>query len=215
VKKLFFVLALALIALISTSASAQLTATSSPVQLKAIVPEYLGLNAVNTSPVIFDLSTASIQTQQQLADGYTNIMSIAPSAPTWTMDYNLNHRTVTVCAYASDLVGVGPTVTSSAGKIPAVFINGTSVQATANDSHGYVWFGANANCTGGTGAAVLLDQISGATSSFNTLTGHTRPEGFSLLQININPGNHMFGSTGLVPAPGTYFGTLYIVAQAI
>ena len=214
-KKFLSLTAILVLALFAATASAQMTATSSAVQMKAIVPEYLGLTAVNTAPVVFDLNNLSKESQEQFANGYSGVMTIAPSAPTWTMSYNLNHRTVTVCAYASDLIGAGTSAHDSIGRIPAAFINGQSVQSAMNDGHGYVWFASNASCTGGQGAAVLLDKIVGATSSFNTETTHVRPEGFQMLQINTNPGNHQFGSTGLVPAPGTYLGTLYIVAQAI
>ena len=210
-KKSLSLTAIFLLALFAVSASAQLTATSGPVQVKAIVPEFIGLYPVATAPVVFNVDS---DTGERLAQGQTNLMSIAPAAPTWTMSYNLSKRTVTVCAYATDLIGVGPSVTSSIGKIPAAFINGTSVQAAAN-TNGYVFFGSNASCTNSGAAAVLLDKVVSATSSYNTEPTHSRPEGFSLLQINVRPGNGQFGSTDVVPAPGTYLGTLYVVAQAI
>lgn len=212
-KKILFTLA-AVLTLVATTASAQLTATSKPVIVKAVVPEYIGLTAVNTAPVVFDFRASSKVTQEQLAEGYTNLMAISPSAPSWQLTYNLRQRTVTVCAYATDLLSA-EFHPLTLNKIPSAFINGTSLQASANDANGYVWFGKNASCSTGFGSAVMLDQVKGATSSVNTGFPTGKPEGFSLLQVNINPGNHMFGSTGAVPAPGTYLGVLYIVAQAI
>jgi hypothetical protein len=214
-KKILAITAAICLGLFSLSSQAQkLSATSEPVVMKAIIPEYLGLTAVNTAPVVFDFNLASKQSQEQLAEGYTNLMAIAPTAPSWKMTYNLRQRTVTVCAYATDLLGA-EFHPLTLNKIPAAFINGTSLQASANDKNGYVWFGKNASCSTGIGQAVLLDQITGATSSVNSGFPTGKPEGFSLLQVNVNPGNHMFGSTGAVPAPGTYLGVLYIVAQAI
>jgi hypothetical protein len=61
----------------------------------------------------------------------------------------------------------------------------------------------------------MLDQVQRATSSVNSGFPTGKPEGFSLLQINGNPGNNLLGSTGAVPAPGVYIGVLYVVAQAL
>jgi hypothetical protein len=215
-KKMFLALSLVALTLSATYVSAEqgLTATSAPVIMKAIIPEYIGLTAVNTSPVVFDFSIASKTTQQQLAAGWSNLMAIAPTAPSWNLVYNLRQRQVTVCAYASDLLGA-EFHPLTLNKIPATFINGTSLQAQGNDASGHVWFGKTASCTTGFGDSVMLDQVKGATSTFNTGFKDGKPEGFSMLQINANPGNHLLGSTGAVPAPGVYLGVLYIVAQAI
>jgi hypothetical protein len=212
-KKMFLAFA-AVLTLFAATASAQLTATSKPVVMKAIVPEYIGLAAVNTAPVVFDFNLASKATQEQLAEGYSNLMAISPTAPSWQLTYNLRQRTVTVCAYATDLLSA-EFHPLTLNKIPSTFINGTSLQAAGNDANGYVWFGKNASCGTGFGNAVMLDQVKGATSTFNTGFPAGKPEGFSMLQVNVNPGNHLLGSTGAVPAPGTYLGVLYIVAQAI
>ena len=194
---------LAVVLLVGVTAVAQssMSATSTPVTITAFVPEFIGLTAVNAAPVMFDFTGY----QDHIANGETNVGAIAKSVPTWTLNYNLKHRTVTVCAYASDLMG------TQSGSIPAAYLAGQSVQNGSPQA----FFGiAETNCTDKPNA-ILLDQIKGATSSVNTFAGKTRLEGFLTLQLNSNPGNNQFGSTGLVPAPDTYTGSLYIVAQAI
>jgi hypothetical protein len=129
-KKILFAIVAVLALTLSSSAFAQrhhhgLSATSNPVQMKAIIPEYIGLDGVNTSPVIFDFGKGPDQ-RDTIASGYTNLMAIAPTAPSWKLTYNLRQRTVTVCAYATDLVSA-EFHPKTLNKLPATFINGTSL----------------------------------------------------------------------------------------
>ncbi len=204
-KRFFTLTAILVLALFAATASAQLTATSAPVQMKAIVPEYIGLHVANTAAVVFDYSLMSDVSKDQFVQGYSGIMMIAPTAPSWNLVYNLSNRTVTVCAYATDL-----TPTTGSDIIPATYINGIPLQSTTLGGGGYVFFGQNnAGCGAGPGASTMIDKITGAKSSYKNEPTHMRPEGFSMLQINAHEG------TDTVPLPGTYLGTLYIVAQAI
>ena len=174
-----------------------LTAHSKPVHMSVTIPEFIGLTPANTSPVRFNQFADHIA--NRISGGQTNLMAISKTAPSWKLNYNLKAtRTVTVCAYASDLQGAGT------DKIPATFISGQSI----NRNTGYQWFGAAADCTQGANA-LLLDKFASNGSSINN--GGDLTEGFSTIQVNVIPGN-----MGLpVPTPDTYRGHLYIVAQAL
>jgi hypothetical protein len=197
-KKTFF--AFALLFVFATVAFAQhsvMTAHSKPVHMSVTIPEYIGLNPANTAPVRFNQFTDHVA--DRIADGETNLIAISRTAPSWKLEYNLKtSRTVTVCAYASDLKGAG------SDTIPATFISGQSI----NKNTGWQWFGAAADCTQGANA-LLLDKFASNGSSLNN--GGDLTEGFSTIQVNVVPGN-----MGLpVPTPDTYRGHLYIVAQAL
>ena len=183
------------IALSVTPASAQTSATSGAVTIKAIVPEFIGLTAVQVSPVVFDFTGY----QDRIAAGDKNVlwaMVDQGALPRWNMNYNLRNKTVTVCAYASDLMGNGD-------MIKAEILVGQSL----NMGSAYQNFIKGTVCSNGN--AILLDQIKGATSSMNTNHGQPILEGFKLLQLNTNAdGAH-------VPTPDTYTGSLFIVAQTI
>jgi hypothetical protein len=214
VKKIVALVAVVTLALFSTSALAQrhhhgLTATSDPVQLKAIVPEYIGLTPINTAPVVFNFKHLSDADKDAfVSGGYVNNLT-GSSAPTWNLKYNLKHRTVTVCAYATDLTNAAKTEAGST--IASYLILGVPTQFTQGNGR---WFSPNAGCTANMGTgSIVMDVIPDATSTFNTGNPTGILEGFSLMQIAGNGSD--WHTKNAVPAPGIYLGVMYVVAQAL
>lgn len=198
-KKLFLLSACVLSLFSASYASAQtMSATSAPVTMTAIVPEFIGLNVVSANPILFDF-TAYAQSISNGEAGMSISAASTSSMPSWTLNYNLKHRDVTVCAYASDLAGTG----TNNSVISSKFIGARSIQGGSP----WVWFGAVGTCHDQPNA-IMLDQIKGATSSANANNRLPRSEGFVDFTLDLSP-------AGYAPLPDTYTGHLYIVAQAI
>jgi hypothetical protein len=194
-KALFALLAVTL--LFGTFAAAQTytgTANGGAVAIQAIVPQYIGFTGQSVTSLKFDFSTSPTQAHN-IAGGWTDTevaVMDATQLPTWTLSYNLSGQpTVQVCAYATDLFGA----TALSDKVPATGIVGTSV-VLGNALH----FGsADGVCTQHN--SFLLDNITKATHT----TG-----------VGVTEGFNMFGL--IVPAymtPGTYNGTINVIAQVI
>jgi hypothetical protein len=115
------------------------------------------------------------------------ITKLASALPTWNLMYNLDGtKSVQVCAYATALVDGSSSIPASS--LYAQPIGGSSTTA----------FTASA-C--GQSNAMLLDTVANATSNSG------KSEGFS--------GMFLQTPDGTVVKPGTYNGTLNIVAQVI
>jgi hypothetical protein len=133
--------------------------------------------------VIFDFSDSATA----VAKGQKVIKS-AVRPPTWTLKYDLDGRhNIQVCAYVSSEL-IGKTLGAS---IPGGWLYGTPIGGASTPFTG--------NGCGLASNSVTLDNIRSATRTGSKI------EGFTALSLQL-PG-------GTVPAPGTYYGTLTIVAQ--
>jgi hypothetical protein len=197
-KKLMFVLLA--VTLLATFAAAQTytgTANGGAVAIQAIVPQYIGFTSQSVTNIQFDFSSsANTRGAVGIAQGYTDVEvnATASQLPTWTLTYNLSGKpTVTVCAYATDLFGA----TALSGTVPAKGLLGTSVANHVTSQFGAA--SAVGTCTQPN--AFMLDTITKATHSI----GYGTTEGFSYFGL-------------IIPAyatPGTYNGTMNVVAQVI
>lgn len=166
----------------STSAKAATTEVSaSPVALKAVVPEFLSI--MTTGPASLNFGSGATGFGAGL--GTTQL---ADAAPSWKLIYNLNHKTVTVIAVASDLTG-----SSNGNMIPAADLYAPVVGSTALPFSGTV---------GGHANAILMDTINDAVWNLGKTEAFSGPMFISV------PGTQ-------APVPDTYVGTLTVYAQVI
>ena len=145
------------------------------------------VSSIAFSPPSVDSVTFDFSSSAQAVAQGRMAVKFAGTPPTWTLQYNLegNHN-IQVCAYLSTQFTGGKT-----GVIPDAWLYGTPIGGAATPFTG--------NGCGLPNNAVTLDNLKSAAHSGR------KTEGFTALSLKL-PG-------GTVPAPGTYYGTLTVVAQ--
>jgi hypothetical protein len=176
-----------MIGALSISAAGQ-TLRSARVTGRAVALAPVGALSIGfTPPSVQSITFDFTDSAQAVARGQ-KVMKAAQTPPTWTLEFHPEgSQNIQVCAYvSSDLIGSGP-----GESIPGAWLQGTPIGGSSTAFTG--------NGCGLPNNAVTLDVINGAAGDI------TKSEGFTALSLQL-PG-------GIVPAPGTYYGTLTIVAQ--